>query len=351
MRVDGSRRVKPTPAIVDSIVVDNAQAVDVGTINKSGTQSRKQLDAKTVGDVRSDIRDGNPVDPIVLFFDGNDHWIGDGYHRLEAHLKEKRDIINARIRRGSKEEALRFNIESNASADQTRWTNNDKRNAVTMLLQSLGINEVPRKLADEIATLAECHSALVYKVAAELKAVKDQAARPTSQTDAPLQPTVSQAVTTKCIGNDTGDGNEDGEQSVPSKTEPPKKGLSIAPKGRRSVEKVERDEQVAAMAKEGLSQNEIAERLGVARTTVTKSLNRQKLTPETANPLVKVLERAQLAASEWESIVALFSGGQGAASQWPTASREQKKEVIGHIKEAIKFQTDFINRLNKEAKG
>lgn len=80
-------------------------------------------------------------------------------------------------------------------------------------------------------------------------------------------------------------------------------------------------------------------------------MRRQGLTPEMLNPLVKVLERAQITAAEWESISSSLREGVGAAASWPTATREQKKEVIGFIKEAIGFQTEFINRLNKEAKG
>lgn len=320
------------------------QSISIEAIRTSGTQSRKQLDSKTVSDLRQDIRDSNPIDPIVLFYDDDDYWIGDGYHRFEAHVKQKREIIQADVRRGTKEEALRFNIESNACADQTRWTNADKRNAVTMLLRSCGETEVTRGRAEEFATLAKCTSRLVYDISKELRSSAEPFSKPTDTS----QTTVPQAVTPKSIRDDKDVGHEQKEEP---KTEPFKGTPKPAPNGRRSIEKKERDEQVAALAKEGLSQSDIADRLGVSRSTVTHSFHRQKLTPETANPLVKVLERAQIAAAEWESTASSLRDGLGAAALWHTATREQKKEVIGHIKEAIRFQTDFINRLNKEAKG
>lgn len=333
--------MKPTPAIVQSDIVLGSQAIVIESICKSGTQSRKQIDSKTVADIRSDIRDSNPIEPIIVFFDGKDHWVGDGYHRLEAHVKEKRDLINGEVRPGSKDVALRFNIESNASADQTRWSSADKRNAVTMLLESHGSGDVTRKMAQEIGSICRASHWLVETVAEELLRQNLPMAHAASQS------AVSQALTPKPVREQRADGDED----ETAKTESHESERTPTPNGRRSVEKTERDEHIAALVKEGLSQIEIAKRLGVVRTTVTKSLNRQRLTPETANPLVKVLERAQLAASEWESIVTLFRDGNGAAASWPTATREQRKEVIEYVNKAIQFQKDFINRLNKEAKG
>jgi transposase len=319
------------------------EALSIASIHKSGTQSRKQLDKKTVDDIRSDIRDSNPVDPIVVFFDGESHWVGDGYHRLEAYLKEKRDLIYAEVRSGSKHAALRFNIEANASSIQTRWTNADKRNAVEMLLQSNGNPEITRKMAEEIAALAKCHSDTVYTIAKELR----EAARIPSKPTAPAQPPVAQAVASMLIHDDSSDGDKRKEEQQPktsTKNEP-------APvNGRRTAEKVERDKQIAELASQGLCQTGIAKHLGVSRSTVSYSFHRQKLTRETANPLIKVLTRVQLAASEFEGISDLLRDGTGAAAKWPAATREQKDEVIQYAKEAIGFLKNLINRLNKEAK-
>ncbi len=330
--------------MVELVAREGLRSLAVDSICKSGTQSRKQISEKTVNDIREDIRDSNPIPPIVIFFDEKDYWVGDGYHRLKAHLKEKRDIINADVRLGSKDDALRFNIETNASADQTRWTNADKRNAVTMLLESGGSAVVTRARAEEIASMAKCHPRLVWKWKAELEEPADSADL-SSKTAPRAQPPAAQAVTPKTVREQSDGGDEAKGETEAAKEEPNKRAPASGPNGRRSVEKVERDEQIAAMAKAGLSQTEIADQLGVSRSTVTHSFNRQKLTPETANPLVNVLKRAQLAASEWESIVTLFRDGSGTAASWPTATNEQKKEVIDYIKEAIRFQKELIKQL------
>lgn len=322
---------------------EGVRMLSISLISRNGTQSRKEINARTISDICYAIKDRNSIDPIIVFFDGTNHWIGDGYHRLEAHLKEKREVISAEVRRGSREEALRFNVETNANADKTRWTNDDKRNAVTMLLESGGHVEIPRALADEIASLAKCHAALVYKIASEIKDGTATSARPTSEAAPQSKIHTTQVVKTETIPEDTAD--------IQEETKPKTDSTPRAPAGRRSLEMAERDGQIAALAAEGLNQAAIARQLNVSTGTVSDSFRRQKLTQETANPLVKVLERARLAAADWESIFTALRDGSGAAANWHTATRKQKEEVIGYINEAIGFQKNFINRLNKEAKG
>lgn len=237
----------------------NIQSIDIDTIRKSGTQSRKRLDEKTVRDIRDGIRDSSQVEPIVLFFDGADHWIADGHHRVEAHIKEGRVVIQAEVRHGSKDEALRYNVQSSAEALQTRWTNDDKRNAVTMLLQSYGCEEVSRARAEEIAAMAKCHTALVYKVAGEIKAAANDVARRTSKPIPPMQPPVAQAVTAPVVRESQAD-----VQREPAKTanqdfaveEKPEENQRVKARNARSdvAERKARDEKIAAMVTRGASQ-------------------------------------------------------------------------------------------------
>jgi hypothetical protein len=72
--------------------------------------------------------------PVVLFRDGEQHWIGDGYHRIAAAQRVGFTSIRAEVREGDQRDARLYA----ASANQThglRRTNADKRLAVLILLQ------------------------------------------------------------------------------------------------------------------------------------------------------------------------------------------------------------------------
>ena len=197
--------------------------------------------------------------------------------------------------------------------------------------------------------LAQCCQDTVYAIAKELR---EHDARNPSKPVAPSQPAADSKLSAKAVRADVKDVHEDkAEDKAEEKPQEKPQATTKSPAGRRSAEKAERDAQIAALLKEGCAAVEIARRLNVCASTVSQSLARQKLTREAMNPLVNVLERAQLAASEWEQISSLLRDGNGAAASWPTATHEQKKEVTKFVNEAIRFQKEFINRLNKEAKG
>jgi hypothetical protein len=46
-----------------------------------GTQSRAQINWLTVTDYAADIAEGATFPPVVVYFDGADYWLADGFHR------------------------------------------------------------------------------------------------------------------------------------------------------------------------------------------------------------------------------------------------------------------------------
>lgn len=124
-----------------------------------GTQSRAEINDSVVEEY-SQALDALP--PVVVFFDGKDYWLADGFHRLAAYEKAGRtNVIPADVRQGTQRDAILYSVGANATHGLRR-SNADKRKAVMTLLadqewsgwpqgqiaQHCGVS---RKLVNEVA--------------------------------------------------------------------------------------------------------------------------------------------------------------------------------------------------------
>lgn len=98
-----------------------------------GTQSRVALNQGAVADYADVLADGADMPPVVLFHDGADYWLADGFHRFFAYRGAGRASIPADVRAGSQRDAVLFACGAN-SVHGLRRTNDDKRKAVQTLL-------------------------------------------------------------------------------------------------------------------------------------------------------------------------------------------------------------------------
>lgn len=98
-----------------------------------GTQPRATLHTDWVQDYAADMVAGATFPPIVVFFDGADHWLADGFHRTNAALAVGLATIEADIRQGTQRDAILYSVGANSDHGHRR-TNDDKRRAVLRLL-------------------------------------------------------------------------------------------------------------------------------------------------------------------------------------------------------------------------
>ena len=98
-----------------------------------GTQPRVAINTNVVQEYASDLKEGASFPPVLLFFDGHDYWMSDGFHRLEAALSLGWTEIGAEIREGTRRDAILYSVSANATHGLRR-TNADKRQAVLTLL-------------------------------------------------------------------------------------------------------------------------------------------------------------------------------------------------------------------------
>lgn len=98
-----------------------------------GTQARVEINNATVSEYAEDVKGGIEFPAVLVFFDGADHWLADGFHRYHAHKQAGKASILADIRAGTVRDAVLCSLGANGTHGLRR-TNADKRKAVQTLL-------------------------------------------------------------------------------------------------------------------------------------------------------------------------------------------------------------------------
>lgn len=96
-----------------------------------GTQSRVEINNEAVSDYAEAVKVGIEFPPIVVFYDGADHWLADGFHRYHSHKQAGKASILADVREGTLLDAKLFALGANGTHGLRR-SNADKRKAVQM---------------------------------------------------------------------------------------------------------------------------------------------------------------------------------------------------------------------------
>lgn len=133
-------------------------------IEDGGAQMRVEMRVETVNEYAEDMLEGASFPAIVVYFDGEKYWLGDGYHRLEAARKIGRDTIQAEVRDGSQRDAVLHGIGANANHGLRR-SHADKRRAVERLLTD---PEWARWSDRKLAKVAKVDHKTVAKIRREL---------------------------------------------------------------------------------------------------------------------------------------------------------------------------------------
>lgn len=131
-----------------------------------GTQMRVQLDLATIAEYTDAMQRGDVFPPVVVFYDGADYWLSEGFHRLDASKHVERETISADVREGSREDAIIAACAANATHGLRR-TNADKRNAVETMLKlrpTWSNQEIARRCAVSPSTIATVRESLSLQV-------------------------------------------------------------------------------------------------------------------------------------------------------------------------------------------
>jgi hypothetical protein len=112
---------------------DATAKIGLDQIKDAGAQARVETSDTTINEYATAMVDGATFPPVIVFFDGTNVWLADGFHRVEAARKAGRTMIDAEVRHGNARDAILFGVGANATHGLPR-TQADKRQAVERLL-------------------------------------------------------------------------------------------------------------------------------------------------------------------------------------------------------------------------
>lgn len=131
-----------------------------------GTQPRAELLLDVINEYAEQMRGGAEFPRVIVFFDGQDYWLADGFHRVNAAKEAFPDEpIDADVHQGSQSDAQWYSYSVN-QIHGLRRTNEDKQRAVkAALLHPLGARKSDRQIAEHIGA----GHALVSRLRKELE--------------------------------------------------------------------------------------------------------------------------------------------------------------------------------------
>lgn len=128
------------------------------------TQSREGLDVDLYTRYAEKMEAGDNFPPLVVFFDGTDYWLADGFHRYHALRKIGRVSMATQIALGTVRDAILYSFGCNDNHGK-RPTPGDVKHKVTRMLK----DDEWRKWPDQkIADICECSRSYVQRLRAEL---------------------------------------------------------------------------------------------------------------------------------------------------------------------------------------
>jgi len=130
-----------------------------------GTQSRVKIDENVVAQYADEMLNGDEFPPVVLFHDGVDYWLADGFHRYFANKRINSPGISAEVKEGVVRDAILHGIKAN-NKHGLRPTNEDKRKGVITMLKDIEWQDYSNR---DIAEICGVSHTLVNAIRKELE--------------------------------------------------------------------------------------------------------------------------------------------------------------------------------------
>lgn len=174
------------------------KVMNVGALVMDGRlQSRTEISEETVADYAEALKGGAEFPPVLVYFDGVNYYLTDGYHRAHAHKRADKVSILCDVVQGTLRDAILHSTGVNSKHGMRR-TYADKRKAVMTLLDDFewsqwSSSEIARRCGVSptfVSSLREsgAPSEVKYKKASGEVAVKAKApGRPSKEKEPELK--------------------------------------------------------------------------------------------------------------------------------------------------------------------
>jgi len=131
-----------------------------------GTQPRAGIDEEHVARLREALLAGATLPSLMVFYDGTDYWLADGFHRMRALRSNGAETLLCEVRQGDRRDAVLWSVGANQTHGLPR-SRDDLRRAIELLLR----DDEWRQWSDrEIARRVGCSHATVGTARKSLEA-------------------------------------------------------------------------------------------------------------------------------------------------------------------------------------
>jgi hypothetical protein len=130
-----------------------------------GTQIRSAIQYDIVEEYQEAYSRDEGMPPIVVFYDGSEYWLADGFHRHSANVS---DEIEVDIKPGTREDAIWYACSANRAHGLQR-SSEDKRRAIeTALKHPHGAGKSDRAIAEHVGVSDKTVATVREKLGAEI---------------------------------------------------------------------------------------------------------------------------------------------------------------------------------------
>lgn len=98
-----------------------------------GTQARVQLNQDIVKEYAEKMRDGEVFPPVVVFHDGSEYWLADGFHRYFATKSNAQTSIEVDVKTGTLDDAMLYAFSANGRRGLSMSAEDNRKIIMTML--------------------------------------------------------------------------------------------------------------------------------------------------------------------------------------------------------------------------
>jgi hypothetical protein len=155
-----------------------------------GTQTREAIDQKTVTEYAEVIMNKDTLPPLVVFYDGINYYLADGFHRYFAYKQTVTPDVEVEVINGTLRNAQEYALGTNDKHGLKR-TNGDKRNAVLIALNDLEWSLLTNREIGKLCRVSHTFvNAIKEKLEADKPAKKEKKPKDVSQKNRPAEPEV-----------------------------------------------------------------------------------------------------------------------------------------------------------------